>query len=124
MTLTEIKAVVESGKTVYAGSPGYIVLKDNLGQWLIKYRGSDYCIGLTHRDGVTLNGRPEDFWIAEGIEDNLFQRKGMSNDRHSLYRILKVKPDYLTVILNDGMVPSKPARITRQEFIDYFTKIA
>ena len=40
------------------------------------------------------------------------------------YRILKVKPDYLTVILNDGMVPSKPARITRQEFIDYFTKIA
>ena len=124
MTLTEIKAAVESGKTVYAGSPGYIVLKDQVGQWLIKYRGSDYCIGLTHQDGVTMNGKPEDFWVAEGIEDHLFQRKGMSADRTFLYRVRKVEPDYITVLLNDGMVPSRDARITRQQFSDEFTKIA
>lgn len=59
--LAAIKEAVESGKTVCADSPAYNVIKDSLGQFLIKYIYSDYCIGLTWRDGVTLNAKR--FWI-------------------------------------------------------------
>jgi len=72
MTLQEIKNAVESGKTVHWATKAYTVLKDQLRdgthQWLIAYnygqRDANY-IGLTWRDGVTVNGRPEQFFIAE-----------------------------------------------------------
>jgi len=64
MTLNEIKMVVEAGGIVCHQNHGYQVIKDCVGQWLIKYVHSDYCIGLTHRDGVTMNGKEEDFFIA------------------------------------------------------------
>lgn len=60
--LSEIKAAVEAGKTVHWQSPAYSVIKDSLGQWLIRCSINDYCIGLTWRDGVTLNGEPEHFY--------------------------------------------------------------
>ena len=59
--LESIKAAVEEGKTVCADSSAYRVTKDNLGQFLIKHIYSDYCIGLTWRDGATLNAKR--FWI-------------------------------------------------------------
>jgi hypothetical protein len=72
MTLQEIKNAVESGKTVHWATKAYTVLKNQLRdgthQWLIAYnhgqRDANY-IGLTWRDGVTVNGRPEQFFIAE-----------------------------------------------------------
>ena len=72
MTLQEIKNAVESGKTVHWATKAYTVLKDQLRdgthQWLIAYnhgqRDASY-IGLTCRDGVTVNGRPDQFFIAE-----------------------------------------------------------
>jgi hypothetical protein len=66
MTLEEIKAAVEAGKTVYHQTDDYQVIKDGLGQWFITYlHGSRYTIGLTWRDGVTMNGKPEEFYIGE-----------------------------------------------------------
>lgn len=72
MTLQEIKNAVESGKTVHWASKAYTVLKDQLRdgthQWLIAYlhgTASANYVGLTWRDGVTVNGRPEQFFIAE-----------------------------------------------------------
>lgn len=64
MTLQEIKAAVEAGKTVHWANTGYVVTKDSLGQWFIKCVWNDNCIGLTWRDGVTMNGKPEDFFIS------------------------------------------------------------
>lgn len=72
MTLQEIKDAVESGKTVHWATKAYTVIKDQLSdgkhQWLIGYndgqRDANY-IGLTWRDGVTVNGRPEQFFVAE-----------------------------------------------------------
>lgn len=64
MSLTEIKAAIEAGKTVHWANEGYIVIKDKIGQLLIKCSSNGSCIGLTHRDGVTLNGKPEEFFIA------------------------------------------------------------
>ncbi len=65
MTLTEIKAAVESGCTVHWSNNGYTVVKDRIGQWFIKYVDG-HLIGLTRADGVTMNGKPQDFYV-EGV---------------------------------------------------------
>ena len=57
MNAEQICALVDAGKIVYCDSKAYVVIKDSIGQYLIKYIYSDYCIGLTWRDGQTLNGR-------------------------------------------------------------------
>ena len=67
MDLSEIKAAVDAGQTVHWSNEGYTVIKDSAGQYLIAWRrgkpGENF-IGLTHRDGVTLNGRPDQFYRA------------------------------------------------------------
>ena len=74
MTLDEIKAAVEAGRTVYWCNPDYHVIKDQIGQWLIVYqptgycfgyKPTGYCFGLTWTDDVTMNGKPDDFYEAE-----------------------------------------------------------
>lgn len=62
MTLDQIKAAVDAGKPVAWQNPGYRVIKDRIGQYLIVNEWNDYAIGLTWRDGVTLNGRPDEFF--------------------------------------------------------------
>ena len=70
MTLNEIKSAVDAGKTVHWVNPGYIVLHDqthNCDQWLIAWnygRQDANFIGLTWQDGVTVNGKPDEFYIA------------------------------------------------------------
>lgn len=63
MTLAEIKTAVDLGETVYWSSPVYKVVKDSLGQYSIKCTLNEHYIGLTHQDGITLNGREEEFYI-------------------------------------------------------------
>ena len=70
MTLEEIKRAVEAGKTVHWFNDAYRVIRDSLGQWFICFEHGDgnrcgLCIGLTWLDGVTLNGKPDDFFVAE-----------------------------------------------------------
>ena len=69
MTLTEIKAAIDQGKTVHWSNTGYRVIKDKIGQYLIGWniggRGENY-IGLTWQDGVTMNcNSPDEFFIAK-----------------------------------------------------------
>ena len=52
-----IRQAVDEGKTVYVGTLAYKVIKDSIGQYLIFCVLNDYCVGLTWRDGVTLNGK-------------------------------------------------------------------
>lgn len=56
MNAQQIRDLVDAGKTVYCDSESYIVIKDSIGQYLIKSLDNHYYIGLTHRDSVTLNG--------------------------------------------------------------------
>lgn len=65
MTLDEIKAAVDAGKRVHWANTGYDVTKNCYGQYLIVWQKDKNAIGLTWRDGVTLNGKPEQFFIAE-----------------------------------------------------------
>lgn len=63
MTVDEIKTAVEAGQKVYWCNPGYQVIKDSIGQFLIKFIPNGHCIGLTWQDGVTLNGEPDEFFV-------------------------------------------------------------
>jgi len=65
MTTEQIKQAVDQGKRVHWENPGYLVIKDSIGQYLIKCLHSNHCIGLTHQDGETLNGREDQFFIGE-----------------------------------------------------------
>ena len=64
MTLQEIKDAVERGDRVIWSNESYVVKKDTLGQWHIVCELNDNCIGLTWKDGVTLNGKPSEFRIS------------------------------------------------------------
>ena len=64
MTLDQIKAAVDAGKTVHWANTGYQLIKDSVGQWLIHCTFNDCYWGLTHRDGKTMNGREDQFFIA------------------------------------------------------------
>lgn len=63
MTLDEIKKAIDAGQKVYWCNRGYQVIKDSIGQYLIKCFHNGHCIGLTWRDEVTLNGQPEDYFV-------------------------------------------------------------
>jgi hypothetical protein len=63
MNLYEIKLAVEAGLPVHWSNDGYKVIKDKIGQFLVIFEPNQSCIGLTWKDGVTLNGKESDFYI-------------------------------------------------------------
>lgn len=69
MTLEQIKQAVKEGKTVCWTNQGYIVKHNTnaLGEesWIISFTPNGHAIGLTWMDGVTMNGKEEDFFIKE-----------------------------------------------------------
>ena len=64
MTLDEIKAAVDAGKTVHWFNEGYIVHKDDLGQYFITFAQNASTIGLTNQAGDQLNGKEHEFFIT------------------------------------------------------------
>lgn len=64
MTLDEIKTAVDNGQNVYWATENYRIIRDKFNQYLIHSQCNDYYIGLTWRDGVTMNGEPDQFFIA------------------------------------------------------------
>jgi hypothetical protein len=64
MNLQEIKEQVELGNIVYCQSLYYQVIKDKIGQWLIK-GNNGYYIGLTGKDNKTLNADEKDFFTID-----------------------------------------------------------
>ena len=65
MTLEEIKTAVDAGNRVHWVNSGYMVTRDDLGQYLITFARNGSAIGLTSRDGTRLHGNPDDFIIGE-----------------------------------------------------------
>jgi hypothetical protein len=62
MNTREIKTALERGDRVFWVHNGYEVMKDSLGQYLIKCHDNGHCVGLTHQDGETLNGKEKEFF--------------------------------------------------------------
>lgn len=75
MNLQQIKEALEYGLPVFWKNEGYRVHKDELGQYLITFTSNNYTIGLTHQDGVTMNGEEQDFFVdpaaLSGAVDNV-----------------------------------------------------
>lgn len=66
MTLDEIKTSVDSGKFVFWHNKNYRIIKNkHTGEYLIWSQFNDHCIGLTWRDGVTMNGKPGEFFVED-----------------------------------------------------------
>lgn len=68
MTLQEIKAAVDAGDRVHWVNSGYVVTRDDLGQYHITFTRNGSAIGLTSRDGTRLNGEPDEFFFGENVE--------------------------------------------------------
>ena len=64
MTLNEIKAAVDAGKPVFWSNLNYEVIKSS-DEYLIHSKCNNHYIGLTWRDGTTLNGREDEFFVYE-----------------------------------------------------------
>ena len=68
MTLEKIKAAVDAGNRVHLVNSGYVVTRDDLGQYLFTFTRNGSAIGLTSRDGTRLNREPDEFFIEESAE--------------------------------------------------------
>lgn len=67
MTLAEILRAVDEGLPVHWQNHGYLVERAaNGGGCVIRSLSTGHCIGLTWTDGMTLNGKEEDFFIGAG----------------------------------------------------------
>jgi hypothetical protein len=66
MKLDEIRRSVDEGLTVHWQTREYQVIRSSTHPvYLIRANTTDHSIGLTWADGVTLNGKEEDFFIGE-----------------------------------------------------------
>ena len=68
MTLEEIKSAIQKGQTVNYKNSGAEVQKTKAGQYHIVTLFNNYRIGLTWANGVTVNGKPDDFFIQSKYE--------------------------------------------------------
>ena len=66
MNLSQIKSAVEAGKVVCWGNTSYKVIKDGIGQWLVRCDLNGYCFGLTRADGGTLQGQEHECFVLGG----------------------------------------------------------
>lgn len=66
MKIAEIKRAVDEGLKVHWQNREYVVISSSLhSRYLIRSIATGHCIGLTWADGVTLNGKEEDFFIGD-----------------------------------------------------------
>ena len=73
MTLTEIKNAVDRGEKVFYRHDGSIVEKvfytdTQVHDYHIVYKRNDFRVCLTWKDGITMNGKEEDFFIGDTCE--------------------------------------------------------
>ena len=66
MSLFDIQTAIHNGYTVYWKSNNYQVVKDKIGQYLIKCLSNSHCVGLTRTDGSLVED-PKHFFL--GLED-------------------------------------------------------
>ena len=66
MKIAEIKRAVDEGLKVHWQNREYVVISSSLhSRYLIRSIATGHCIGLTWADGVTLNGKEEDFFVGD-----------------------------------------------------------
>tara|TARA_R100001530_G_scaffold128156_1_gene97752 strand:+ start:334 stop:540 length:207 start_codon:yes stop_codon:yes gene_type:complete len=61
MTKEEIKEAVSKGKKVFWINDNYEVIKDSIGQWLVKSKANNNYVGLTNIKGELIEDQKEFF---------------------------------------------------------------
>lgn len=61
MTVQQIKQAIKQGNKVYWHHSGYEVIKDSIGQYLIKCHMNEYYTSLTDSKG-NLIGKPDEYY--------------------------------------------------------------
>jgi hypothetical protein len=67
MNAHDIRQAVDAGQRICWKSEAYEVIRDRLGQYFIRCSMNGHVIGLTWQDGETLNGKAEDFFLADRV---------------------------------------------------------
>jgi hypothetical protein len=86
-TLVDLQTICGSviqGKTVHWSNENYVVIRDDIGQWMIQCVKNGHCIGLTWSDGSTLNGKEDDFYVAVTPEERLQQLTSFAKQLEAL----------------------------------------
>lgn len=84
MNIADIKEAIDNGKTVHWCHTGYVVHKDNLGQYLITFPANGSSIGLTNAAGNRLNGQEKDFYVS-GVDQPVRQHCWKCNGTNVKY---------------------------------------
>jgi len=63
LSLSDIETAIYNGYRVHWKNDNYLVLKDRVGQYLIKCLSNSHCVGLTRTDGSLVED-PKDFYLA------------------------------------------------------------
>ena len=64
MTRQELIDAMDQGKTVHWHNKGYICYRNDGGEYLNTFTPTKNTIGIFHRDGIGMNIKPEDCFIA------------------------------------------------------------
>ena len=118
MTLEEIKEALSKNMVVYYKNANYIVARSGDEYFIVCLDGNSHTIGLTHDDGITMNGQMEDFFMLRGTEDMITQlvRDDIKNimsaagigDYDFLTSVLSLRYDKLTAAeLNENYIEMK-----------------
>jgi hypothetical protein len=80
MNLKQIKKAVDAGKVVRWVNESYTIEKDDLNYIIV--RGESF-IGLTQKDGKTMNGKEEQFYIEYAADDSVEVPEPNETDMHN-----------------------------------------
>ncbi len=69
MTLAEIKEAVNKNIEVYYKSSNYVITRSGDEYYIMSLGGDEHTIGLTWMDGITMNGKEEDFFTMRSSEE-------------------------------------------------------
>ena len=64
MDLESIKKFVDNGHKVFLGNENYQVKYDEANGYVIVCLSNGYMIGLTHKNGLTINADPSEFFVV------------------------------------------------------------
>lgn len=90
-TAAKIKKLVDDGVQVYWANDAYTVIKDNAGQYLVKYHPGNAAIGLADKHGKILNTNQKYFYCIYDYLITSHENKMMKKYGFNLTSLTTVK---------------------------------
>lgn len=102
MTAEEIRKAIDDKKRVFWIDENTEVIKDKKNQYLIIDIRNNYCIGLTHQDNTTLNGKEEEFILqTDFIKSQIRSELDKGKEPYEIFCINSANGIYICEILQE-----------------------